>query len=95
MSDALLLSQNELKSLLRRTLEALYFQSYDYEDMAQQVLWLEMHGLGGVPMLIDALRLLEKSGIPNFEALSHQCNAMVIDARGAGLFGLARRLSLI
>ncbi|WP_409432970.1 hypothetical protein ACJ3XI_00320 [Litorimonas sp. RW-G-Af-16] len=55
MSSPLKLSRNELLSLLKSAFQGLYKHDQDFSAMAETVLWLEMHGFGGVELLIGAL----------------------------------------
>ena len=60
VSGSLTLSRNELLALLRRVFEALYGKSCDYEAMAEQIVWLECHGLGGLDLLRTCLTRLDQ-----------------------------------
>ena len=87
MAEQLRLSPCELNALLRRAFEALCLHALDYEDLGRQILWLEMHGLGGSAMMLDALPSLEKGGLPDFSPLIADGAAATIDAGGSSLIG--------
>ncbi len=53
------LSRNELLALLRRVFEAIFGKGRDYEAMAEQIVWLECHGLGGIDLLRECVTRLD------------------------------------
>ncbi|ANU06436.1 hypothetical protein A6F65_00108 [Paraurantiacibacter namhicola] len=96
-SGPLILSRNELLALLRRVFEALYGKTCDYEAMAEQILWLECHGLGGLDLLHDCLARLDGE---ERHADRHLLGAFLtkgptirFDAGGASLIGFGDLLA--
>lgn len=51
-------SKNELTATLKKAFEALGFQSGDYYDAADMVVWLETHGFDGFDRLQAILTYL-------------------------------------
>ncbi|MFN2099657.1 DUF3726 domain-containing protein [Altererythrobacter sp. MF3-039] len=83
------LSRNELLALLRRVFEAIFGKSCDYEAMAEQIAWLECHGLGGFDLLCACLNRLDNEEHPSdgllIEASSADSVVNDLDAGGASL----------
>ncbi|WP_299193628.1 DUF3726 domain-containing protein [uncultured Erythrobacter sp.] len=83
------LSRNELLAFLRRVFEALLGKRCDYEAVAEQIVWLECHGLGGLDMLRACLTRLDleeqnvESHLPG--AFSVGGGAIDLDAGGGSL----------
>lgn len=89
VSGSLTLSRNELLALLRRVFEALYGKSCDYEAMAEQIVWLECHGLGGLDLLRTCLTRLDQEERPVDGILivpfAEGGSSINVDAGGASL----------
>lgn len=76
-----------MSSLLKRTFEALYSRSLDFDNVAKQVLWLERRGLDGTSALVAAVPTLNTSDSPVLSfAGSNHCQ---IEVFGASLFELS------
>lgn len=89
VSGSLRLSRNELLALLRRVFEALFAKSCDYEALAEQIVWLECHGLGGLDLLHDCLAPLDREEHHGERLLLDACLAqgalIDLDADGESL----------
>lgn len=71
MSDDLSISFNELKSLLCRVFEGIYGHQRDNDALADQIIWLECHGLKGVEACLEWLHTLNITPTPQYDRQSN------------------------
>lgn len=80
-------SLNELTATVKRALEGLGYSLGDYEDAADILMWMEMHGLQGLQELSRGLPYLCKEECAPAGIAYEDGNVAVIDTHGNG--GLA------
>lgn len=87
VADALIISLNELRSLLRKAFEGTYAHQFDVEAMAEQIISLQAYGLDGVSRAIEIASDAQiPQAPPQNEPLSKtHCR---IDGKGASLLTL-------
>ena len=80
-------SLNELTAAIKRAFEGLGFGLGDYEDAADILTWMEMHGLQGLQELHRGLPYLSKEECTPAGITYEDGNVAVVDTHGNG--GLA------
>ena len=77
----MLVSYNEILTTTRKVLESLGWAQGDWEDGAEAIAWLELHGMGGIGRFFNALptlqnpysHLLKKQSPHEFDANGGNC----------------------
>ena len=90
-----LLSRNELYALLKRACEAHFGRACDYEAIAEQILWLECHGLSGVQLAQSCIEKVHSSDLQAISPLigTDTRNKACLNAEGASLLCIADLLA--
>jgi hypothetical protein len=78
----MLISSNELTSLLKRVFEGMGYPVGYYEDAAALVKWLQVHGELGFGELQRALPYVADSQSPALELLAEESQALLFDCHG-------------
>jgi hypothetical protein len=78
----MLISSNELTSLLKRVFEGMGYPVGYYEDAAGLVKWLQVHGEQGFGELQRALPYVADSQRPALELLAEESQALLFDCFG-------------
>lgn len=78
----MLISSNELTSLLKRVFEGMGYPVGYYEDAAALVKWLQVHGELGFGELQRALPYVADSQRPATELLAEESQALLFDCHG-------------
>lgn len=78
----MLISSNELTSLLKRVFEGMGYPVGYYEDAAGLVKWLQVHGEQGFGELQRALPYVADSQRPPLQLLAEESQALLFDCHG-------------
>jgi LDH2 family malate/lactate/ureidoglycolate dehydrogenase len=78
-------SKNELMASLKRAFEALGFQSGDYYDAADMVVWSQTHGFDGFGRLMEALAYLNTTAPIHADLVQEDAHNYVLDGRGTSV----------
>jgi hypothetical protein len=82
------ITQEELVATVRKAFEGLGFPPGEREDAADMVVWLELHGMGGLSELRKGLRYLRDEATQRPEQRYADERLAVLDARGASVLAV-------
>ncbi len=86
MAEAITISLNEFRALMRKAFEGVYAHRHDINALADHVLWLEYHGLSGLDIFLESCAGLEEWRSPDLQERSN--GDLDIDARGQCMLAL-------
>ncbi|WP_286974525.1 DUF3726 domain-containing protein [Pseudomonas sp.] len=78
----MLISSNELTSLLKRVFEGMGYRAGYYEDAAALVKWLQVHGEHGFSELQRSLHFVADSQRPALQVLAEEQQSILFDCHG-------------
>ncbi len=86
-------SENELYSVLKQAFEGCGFDAGRYENAAQMVLWLQMHGMDGLSLLSASLGQFTNWADQSFAVTESEPNTLLFDMAGQSVLSTGALVS--